>query len=54
MKTIIKAWRWVVPGVVFVGMIASGCETAKGAVDGFKRDWDALRRVDQKMQDNAW
>ena len=34
--------------------IIGGCETLKGACDGFRRDWASLQKVDDWVQKNIW
>lgn len=42
--------------VLLIG--ASGCNTIKGAgegaADGFKKDWQAMKKIDDKFQENYW
>lgn len=41
--------------VVFALMLfLQGCATFKGAKEGFKEDWKALRRADDWMRENLW
>lgn len=32
----------------------SGCNTLKGAAEGFGRDWQEAKKVDDWLQKNAW
>jgi hypothetical protein len=38
---------------LFVGVF-SGCGTCKGAAEGFKKDWESLKRADRWVQKNIW
>ncbi len=46
--------RWLV--IVMFGMILclQGCETAKGAKDGFEKDWAEWQKFDDKLQEKLW
>jgi len=35
-------------------MLLSGCETFKGAADGFYRDWQNAKKVDDWLQEHLW
>ena len=35
-------------------LLASGCETVKGAADGAKKDLKNAKTTDQWMRDNLW
>jgi len=35
-------------------ILASGCETAKGAAEGAQKDWDNAKKLDKKMQEVLW
>ncbi len=39
--------------VVFLTLCA-GCNTLKGAADGFSKDWQEAKKVDDWLQRNAW
>ena len=41
--------------LLFIAMIFFfGCETLKGTVNGLKKDWDNLVKVDKKVQEDLW
>ncbi len=41
--------------LLFIAMIFfSGCETLKGAVSGFKQDWDNVTKWDKELQKTLW
>ena len=35
-------------------MVLSGCETVKGAAQGFAKDWENAKKVDDWMRENLW
>ncbi len=39
-------------------IVISGCETvkgaAKGAAEGFQKDWESAKKVDDWMRKNLW
>jgi len=45
-------------GCVFVFLVfilaLQGCETIKGASEGFKKDWKDLQKVDSKLEKDLW
>ncbi|MDD5292283.1 MAG: hypothetical protein PHY46_03790 [Candidatus Omnitrophica bacterium] len=40
--------------LLIVMIFAAGCETLKGAAQGFKRDWNKLMEWNEQSQDVAW
>jgi hypothetical protein len=52
-KKILNGYRAFLILLIAVFFI-SGCETFKGAYEGFKRDWDYLIKSDQWMQGSLW
>ena len=48
-----KKYAMLLALFVFLVLIA-GCETAKGAAQGFQKDWKSLEKVDDWMRDNLW
>jgi len=40
--------------LLFLVIFAAGCETLKGAAQGFKRDWNNLMEWNERTQDAAW
>lgn len=42
--------------IVFFGLIMlfQGCNTLKGATDGFKEDWKELNKADGWVKENLW
>lgn len=35
-------------------ILFSGCETLKGAANGFKKDWDNFTKWDSEFQEVLW
>ena len=35
-------------------IVLSGCETVKGAAQGFTRDWQNAEKVDKWLRKNLW
>ena len=35
-------------------LLLVGCETFKGAKDGFRKDWENLEKQDSWMRENLW
>jgi len=47
--------RGVIFFVLFIFLIlASGCETAKGAAEGATKDYENVKQLDKKMQEVLW
>ena len=42
--------------IIIIGltMFLQGCNTLKGAKEGFKEDWKALSEADDWMKENMW
>jgi len=40
--------------VGWICVIASGCETFKGASRGFAEDWNKLKKWDKEFQETYW
>ncbi|MGD9014543.1 MAG: hypothetical protein PVI33_00745 [Candidatus Omnitrophota bacterium] len=41
-------------GLYLLLIVLSGCETFKGAADGFYRDWQNAKKVDDWMREHLW
>ena len=41
-------------GLYLLLVVLSGCETVKGAAEGFCRDWQNAKKVDDWMRKNLW
>jgi len=35
-------------------VLVGGCETAKGAFEGAKKDWQSAKKIDDWMKKNMW
>lgn len=40
--------------VSMTALLSTGCNTLKGAGEGFTKDWAKMVEVDQWLQRNAW
>jgi len=53
-------FKKVVAAIILCGcfFLLSGCETikgtCKGASDGVKKDWSALKKIDLSLHDTLW
>jgi predicted small secreted protein len=45
---------FVLPVLLLVLILFTGCETIKGAAEGAKKDWQALEKADDWMRKNLW
>ena len=41
-------------GVILCGFFLQGCNTLKGAGNGFKEDWKTVTQVDDWIQEKMW
>jgi predicted small secreted protein len=46
--------KWIVFVVLGLSLCLQGCETFKGAKDGFKKDWKNMQKADDWMRENMW
>ncbi len=46
--------KWQIFFVLTVVLAFQGCETIKGASEGFKKDWKDLKKIDSQMKRNLW
>ena len=44
----------IILGLYLVLISLAGCETVKGAAEGFSRDWQNAKKVDKWMRENLW
>lgn len=40
--------------LIFFCSILAGCNTLKGAANGFTKDWDEAKKIDDWLQKHAW
>ncbi|MFC1658764.1 hypothetical protein ACFL1D_05210 [Candidatus Omnitrophota bacterium] len=41
-------------GLCILLFALSGCETLKGAAEGFSQDWQNAKKVDNWLQEHLW
>jgi len=44
----------IICGLYLLLLIVSGCETAKGAAQGFTKDWQTAMKADKWLRENLW
>ncbi|MCB9747120.1 MAG: hypothetical protein H6755_01790 [Candidatus Omnitrophica bacterium] len=46
--------KWLFAIVIILTIFLHGCETAKGAAQGFQKDWEDAKEADKWIQEHLW